>query len=759
MAKTPLGIELPSPLQRIHSLAQLSVRPQRYAFIIDTRVSKKTLLGIVSFNTSIWGGFFNLMVPCTRSSLSQDYHEALLRYDPDRIIFCGRFSKSFQTKLLEQVEPFSAIQWKAIQGAQDREVRCRPIDTDKLYYRQVERLLSQDSSNIRLPKLAKGHPLHFYATAQFGLLSKDELAFAKEDLKGKEISFAKNDSLNTYLGKHSEILGLMYPLRLSRTYLQSSYQMGGDSDAVIVLSSQGLDVDGFCALNNSRMNAGAFGEPNHAGFLFLPVDALRSRKNLLALAKWCSEKHESGRITLLGPKSIERKLRGLKKRLSPLLSPQFNSIECSTQASYWLATQMVEESHAEELSWLGNSTRVRALRPSFDQSWMSRHDTWIVECDISDPATDIQSYFPPKKPGRNKLLNYTTNKGRLVSSILGDRWRTFQDRLCFQCNSAMQFAHLTLPSADEILTSVLKTSGFSVNHSDKCRYINASRVMLEEAGCITKLQEKPYRKLFDSMSNNKPLTEAQMVSTIGQSGGRQIELASILPSLLRTGCLLRGAFCRCPACGLKNWYPIEDFGEYVRCFGCTTQYQMPLVIDYAYRLSSLLGTGIEQGSLSVLLTEKLLRRMGRKTSYSVPGIVAGNAIGKKFDIDIALSCDGHLVLAECKTLDKVETTASLSNVISQLETDFRLAKKVGASVFCISTLAQTAPSRLADFVRRKNKHGYLPFSILLTCTDLERGFLSRSCVLPKKQSNSQEIPIHIEELLVRGIAHGFSPSP
>ncbi|HOH30367.1 MAG TPA: hypothetical protein PLC40_11880, partial [Candidatus Hydrogenedentes bacterium] len=111
MSAVPPGIKIPEQPQYTRSLVRLSVRPQRLAFILDTALSQTDLLEIVEYNSSVWGGFYNLMVPCNNGSITSDYWAALRRYDPDRIIFCGEISQDLQDTLIDGFEPFTGWPW------------------------------------------------------------------------------------------------------------------------------------------------------------------------------------------------------------------------------------------------------------------------------------------------------------------------------------------------------------------------------------------------------------------------------------------------------------------------------------------------------------------------------------------------------------------------------------------------------------------------------------------------------------------------
>ena len=93
------GRRTKAPVERATSLAKFSIRPQRLAFIIHTSIGRKQIEEIILYNSWTWGGFYNVLVPCTVDGISADYMRLLLDYDPDRLIFCGRVPRDWDHRL------------------------------------------------------------------------------------------------------------------------------------------------------------------------------------------------------------------------------------------------------------------------------------------------------------------------------------------------------------------------------------------------------------------------------------------------------------------------------------------------------------------------------------------------------------------------------------------------------------------------------------------------------------------------------------
>ena len=91
--------------------AELSIRPLRMAFLIDTKTSEEDFIKIITYNTSIWGGFYNLFVPINESKLSDLWWNALLQYDPDVVILNFDPKEKIFQKLNDEIQPFAIEKW------------------------------------------------------------------------------------------------------------------------------------------------------------------------------------------------------------------------------------------------------------------------------------------------------------------------------------------------------------------------------------------------------------------------------------------------------------------------------------------------------------------------------------------------------------------------------------------------------------------------------------------------------------------------
>lgn len=155
--------------------------------------------------------------------------------------------------------------------------------------------------------------------------------------------------------------------------------------------------------------------------------------------------------------------------------------------------------------------------------------------------------------------------------------------------------------------------------------------------------------------------------------------------------LLRGYHLRCPDCDLEHWYPLADVAEHVTCWGCQAVFQMPLQLDFAYRLNQHFIEGLNEGAAAVLLAALYLSE-GYQSGFNWQTGLLFERDGQTVDIDLIAECNGALVFAECKNDLK-------GDVIDQLRWGVGVARRCNAGMYVFAVLQEQAlPQSLIDFV-------------------------------------------------------------
>jgi len=166
----------------------------------------------------------------------------------------------------------------------------------------------------------------------------------------------------------------------------------------------------------------------------------------------------------------------------------------------------------------------------------------------------------------------------------------------------------------------------------------------------------------------------------------------------------------CSECFQRNWYPIEDISEEVRCERCLKVFRFPVaepqMTAWCYRTQGAFSAGnYAQGNYSVALALKFLTGTIDVPVTWVPGIEITKRNDIAFEVDLAMWRNEHhldrsapyLVLAECKTYDEF-TQRDLSRARE-------LGKRFPGSVLAFVTLRTELGERERARLQRLSRRG------------------------------------------------------
>src|SRR5215216_814526 len=105
------GRFLPSKNVVTRRIAGVSTRLLKLAVLIAEDTPKNQLLKYFEYNSSVWGGFYNLLVPTDGKTLRKDWWQALISHSPDKIIVCGEISDDLLQEINRRVQPYCFWKW------------------------------------------------------------------------------------------------------------------------------------------------------------------------------------------------------------------------------------------------------------------------------------------------------------------------------------------------------------------------------------------------------------------------------------------------------------------------------------------------------------------------------------------------------------------------------------------------------------------------------------------------------------------------
>jgi hypothetical protein len=715
-----LGRLVPIPEETKRSLATLSVRPQRIAWLIGDDFAFEDLVRIIRYNTTVWGGIFNALVPTDGAVLSEGWWETLGAYDPDVVVACGTITQSLTAEAEQRLQPFLVRGWKGLlieEHGIDRlnSVRMLPVLANMLGTRGA----GEVGSVIRVPVVNRDHPFFRYAVPQFGVLDEAYRDTYTQHLHGVAVDFDGATDIASYLDIVTSILDRRYPLELTGLHLASTtlYPEGISSRVIVCLAGDDY-VQDLCAFWALRMSP----RLGRADTIFLPIQPLGAEKSLNHLANWCNERLTGTNFMVIASSSIgSQELQAFRSRLAPLLRDEVEFIDirlCNFTMGLFTVSH---EEKREELTWQGNRTHLRRPLPAFDNRFLRNAASWVVNLDLAEPVRRQQGFIPPDFPQLNHILNGRPRRAWVKLS--GYSIRKAHDVLSVRVNKSQstEFVDIVLPSEEEVFRELLEAYGYESQLTDKCRYVAAMTQLLSNARGLDLLRERLFRNLFQRLAQSRKAYDLNSIQALVQCPkGQRPDFRKWLADLSRDRILLRGYRLRCPECNLEEWYALEDVSETVSCAGCLTVFQLPFNAQFHYRLNRLVDLGMEQGAIPVILTTILLQNLSKKSFLHLPGISAIRD-DLEVDLDILASCDGHLLVAECKDLEGGHGEETAVEIAGQLGQTYRIASDIGSDVVLLSMMAANEDPVITELIDELNEQDG-PSVHLLLLEDLERGY-------------------------------------
>lgn len=736
--------------KNIHQMTvSTAVRPVRLAFLINTSVARETLSKLIEYNSVIWGGCFNLMIPTDGRIVRDDWFESLLNHEPDLIVLVGDMDRSLVEQVFDQIQPYYFHQWSddILDRLLDGEDTIPSLSISHMLAHIYNTSQQLTSSNIRMPQILFDSIFYFHAVAQLGKFPRNYEGYCVNQLKGQFVQLA-DANLKGYLLSIKELSDKLTPIRITGLQLSTSSSSLGLIGFTIVLSENKF-IEDFCLFWNLRA------EPNfrRENFVFLPASSLNSNQNIADLAEYCNETIKGTNYIVLASASLSKsRLLRIKERIAPFLDANHIELIDIHFANFVTGKYRVyEQDKREDVTFEDEIFRLRNMEPNIESRLDESH--WIIDVQLDAEGYQPMGFLPPKFSQLNSLLSGEW-KPWIVKVHPGYSVRIANGYLSYRANSRTEFHKCFIPPEKRVFQSLLQSYKYSSVLSDKCRYAQGMINLFGGIEEIVVLRDMGLQELLntvaqvDDVAHDKGYTLVEMLSYYrpGKDKKARKEIINSLTTLALKKILLRGYKIRCPACDLERWYSLSDVAETMECAGCLTEIQPSIEANFSYRLNDLIVRGVRQGCIPVLLTLLFLQKLARNSFLFVPGVIATKR--NSVDIDIIASCDGHLILVECKDLRRASLNDLKKDIYSQLLNTIDIAKDIGASLVFLSTMMDSIPEKLVQQVESLNKQlkGRTVLHIL-THTDLQLGYKTKS----HSSSSSATIEANLIDFLPRKI--------
>ena len=645
-------------------LLEIAVRPVRVAFLIGKGPSNKLLNSVISVNSGMWGGIYNLLCPTNGSLVTDEYLQLLKRTNPDRIILCGRFNK--QQDILRQLEKESicpCFLHKNIPVAdfENLGIGIEGIfDTKFLQNWQRGVIMATAIVDPRqgkatvFDKTLFGIPpdrLKKYTEARVDLITVNRY---KRESQRKETDYDELIGIVDVTGENLDKYGLRTGRRLTQTsYLFTwPYFVIGKEDS----------LEDACYFWNVRATLGSkvvkWVEQGDLMSLITELQATirPSANRRVTITSISADIRKAIEEAIKGLKMTDRSIRFANPKVIFRQTPNF---------------KLKSEIRREHVTTSGDEFVIPVRRPSsFELVYPQKYQRWVMDLRIvRDKAIGTEGFI---LPGHSYLSEMMTpvRAARLQPRIFGEV-------LSLQVSSAPadEYIRLRIPSDWEVIQTIFSQAGYKICLSDQGKYMNRTLLLFGGLHRLsTLLRDDRATAILDEFLKHHHIEE-QLVgeyrreltldnmrnvttNLLNRRTRKKKEecdqfVNNLLRELMEIGAAHSGYILDCAHCDLEEWYPIDDVGETFRCRRCLATQIRPPSPSIFFRLNEVLYQAYLNNFTVPTLVLDTLNNSSSGSYIFTPQIKLDATDINSPEIDIVAICDGTLTVGEAKSTNKI----------------------------------------------------------------------------------------------------------
>jgi hypothetical protein len=191
------------------------------------------------------------------------------------------------------------------------------------------------------------------------------------------------------------------------------------------------------------------------------------------------------------------------------------------------------------------------------------------------------------------------------------------------------------------------------------------------------------------------------ISSDGAQSGLRTEMKEELSGLIEWRVLLAGFRPKCPTCGFRIWYHVNEAAQEITCNGCGSRHALAAEEPWHYQLNSLVRAAVARhGTIPVLLAIGQLMNDARSSFIFVPPAdILADVPGKpssytnEGDLDLVCLVDGKFVIGEVKKSTSLYTTEVFDKIL-------RIAKTIKPDRVLFSALDGESRKMITDNINR-----------------------------------------------------------
>lgn len=676
-----------------------TVRPIRMGFCVSTS-KVRSVREAIGFNTCLWGGMYNPLIPINGIGHSKDKLaglEDLIRgFDID--ILVNLTEEAVPNKIVAAFGNRLITREKFLEEKKQRQFFKWGLSiAPALYNYSLYHIRRPESANKGFyPGKTNDAKLRLFAETLWGFYPK-EVWVDFEDQYCSSTQASKSDpTLSNMIGRERDRFS---PIEFSAYDLNCSRGYGGYSSHVVY-------VGDYTKLNDlvDFWNIRAAG----CRLVFVPTSAYRQTlkvlKKFIPAGNYKINENIVNRVDIqksisISESSFEEVLTWLKDQkcgqsVARTWKPRWSGREAPlfTLEDESQVGTPVNTSSDQELTLAGKSLApIKVQRPSFLEGRppSSDHKLWAVDLDVAQSWDNEYFTALPNGDVFRFLARYRYSYGKEEDLRLGRRGITaFIDPL----DSTIRLNPITV---EEVFRNFFSNAKFKILQNpagryaegiiefmgglDGCRILKSSgaRKAIKELGSnkrltsdvITELENiikrvedrkhttKDLSKLRSVITTTLPkdtkaLSRVQIVRMIRQAqkpedkelwvGGEQgLEAERCFDLLLSQQIIRPGLTFQCQGCGKREWYTVKEFGEEFQCKYCLHEQPLPNLdkLDWEYKLNGLFSLpNSGEGSIPVCLSLWALQHVLHMDSckYITCRELMDNTSNRKHEFDFAV---------------------------------------------------------------------------------------------------------------------------
>ncbi|MBN8591095.1 MAG: NERD domain-containing protein [Anaerolineae bacterium] len=713
------------------------------AYIVNRSINHSDLNLIYKYNTEHWGGLYNLFVPTDGDSIRNDWLHLLTLHDPDVLFLVGEIDSDLVDSLYLLLQPLGIFNWDAVLS---NVIAGKPTTVDGLQVNAIlESILAEngrqkfEQSNMRYPESSGDFSKYLEIICGSWHSNSNYLKFSEEYLGAIKTPLHPR-TLSDYLSNLDMIHDHVFPLDISAHQLKPSFGLPFALSNHSVVVSNGL-IDDLFLYHAMRWS----GRSRNLKWskIIVPIQSLASDNDYDVLAKWLGSSIRGNTFDLVSHSMEMDVLQDIREKLRVYLTERsslsarshwhIHIRRCNVHiavptVSHLKRTQLVEK---REQVYSFAIPKLKFGGDGGDQRFQNKQ--MICEVNLSPKFGDKRAYTPSMFSRLNFLLSGYPSLEWFQHTFAHIRIARGQLALLIDKNIDMN--SIRIPNDKVTIETACEDAGFEVK-ADQRNYYKGIMSLLGSIEKANFLHNANIRQMFleRKFIKGEAITHSEIITPLKRKQADSADFVQLVQGLAGNKILLRGYQLKCPTCGLESWYNLGHMREHMLCEGCQTRYQLPLQVDFVYKLNRLFTDKYNQGVVTVLLSLLLLKQTSRD------GLIWQADVNLKkndqeVEIDVIAMCDGALILIECKNSFlpfndgknkanyDIKRDKAVKDLVNQLDRQIAIAHKLEAHLFLFATLEDDVPDEVKDFLHEQDsKHNKMRIRLVAKSELIEGKF-------------------------------------